>query len=186
MSPAVVWRPRAIACKAPRQSWQSRQRRHCGICNLQIPNALTEFESHPLRQQFQSNPLEKRTAAVTFSAALLSLYLAGHFRPRWEHAEPDRPTSPPADTPRGAIQRISRPNWTRRSRHALRVRSRISRVCSTTASSGNSKDLLQRKVDVLTDEATMSPFANTCDRPGVGVTSERRLQIQSKSVIWLA
>jgi hypothetical protein len=39
----------AIRCKAPRHRWHSRQPRHYGICKLQNPKDLTEFESHPLR-----------------------------------------------------------------------------------------------------------------------------------------
>ena len=41
---------RAIAGNAPRHRWHPRQRRHCGICNLQKLKGLVGFESHPLRQ----------------------------------------------------------------------------------------------------------------------------------------
>jgi hypothetical protein len=40
---------RAMACKAPRQRWHSRQLWHCGFCNLQNPKSPVGFESHPLR-----------------------------------------------------------------------------------------------------------------------------------------
>jgi len=42
---------RAMACKAPRHRWHSRQPWQCGICNLQILKGPVGFESHPLRQQ---------------------------------------------------------------------------------------------------------------------------------------
>ena len=49
--PRCAWRTeRAMACKAPRQRWQSRQRWQYRICNLQNLKEFVGFESHPLRQ----------------------------------------------------------------------------------------------------------------------------------------
>jgi hypothetical protein len=45
---------RAIAGNAPRHPWHLRQRRHCGIRNLQNLKGPVGFESHPLRQQHYS------------------------------------------------------------------------------------------------------------------------------------
>jgi hypothetical protein len=39
---------RVIAGKVPRHRWHLRQRRHCGICNLQNLRDPQEFESHSL------------------------------------------------------------------------------------------------------------------------------------------
>ena len=40
----------ATRCKAPRHRWHSWHSWQRGICKLQEPKGLTEFESHPLRQ----------------------------------------------------------------------------------------------------------------------------------------
>jgi hypothetical protein len=71
-----VKRRRVKTSKAPRQPWRLRQRRQFRICNLQILQGLTRFESHPLpHQTVPLKPIARRDGAssqgVSFALAIL-------------------------------------------------------------------------------------------------------------------
>ena len=111
---------RATACKAPRQPWQSRHRRQCGICNLHNPKGLTESESHPLRQHelicFQSLSWRSGFSACNTSKS----------SPR---SSPDRSSKTLGFWPRGCFENRRGGTWSFHGRPGICLPEKAHNLC---------------------------------------------------------